>query len=203
MSPPTTLFGAFSLWHYGLMRVAHLSLSKTPQARPKCTAAGLTLLEVLISLGIFAITATSIVAVTFRIRSMSEQTIYQNTALVLAQGYVEQLRSVDYTTLSSAAQSSTVALPLLNASGATATDTSGGSLGNNDWSSEVVYLDEDSSGNPIQPLTFRFQPVLNLLTSSTAAGVEITVNYETTYNFGVTKTFSGSLRTVRSGIPTY
>ncbi|MBI5422441.1 MAG: hypothetical protein HZA32_00035 [Opitutae bacterium] len=157
----------------------------------------------MIALGIFAITATSVVAVTFRIRSMAEQTIYQNTALVLAQGYVEQLRSVDYTTLSSAAANSAIALPLVNATGAAATDTSGGSLGNGDWSSEVVYLDEDSAGHSIQPLTFRFQPVLNLLSPTTAAGVEITVNYETTYNFGLTRTFRGTLRTVRSGIPTY
>jgi prepilin-type N-terminal cleavage/methylation domain-containing protein len=183
-------------------------LSRPLSRRPGAALRGLTLIEVMISLGIFALVATSVVAVTFRIRSMAEQTVYQNTALVLAQGYIEQLRSLDYPTLERAAQDATgtVALALVNAGGATVADTSGGVLGNGDWSSETVFLDENANGTPIQPLQFRFQPVLTSLTTSTsgaASGVEITVNYQTTYNFGHTQTFTGSLRTVRSAIPTY
>jgi hypothetical protein len=164
------------------------------------------LVEVMVALSILAFVATSIAAVTFRVRTMAEQTVYQNTALVLAQGYVEQLRSLDYTTLAAAASASTVALPLINASGATVTDESAGVMGNGDWSTETVFLDENAVGTPIQPLQFRFQPVLtNLLTATggVANGVEITVNYSTTYNFGQARTFSGTLRTVRSGVPTY
>ncbi len=161
----------------------------------------------MISLVILALVATSIVAVTFRIRAMAEQTVYQNTALVLAQGYVEQLRSLDYTTLVNAAQDSTVALPLTNAAGATATATDASALNNSDWSAETVFLDEAANGTPIQPLQFRFQPVLTNLattnTTTTPVGVEITVNYSTTYNFGQTRTLTGTLRTVRSGVPTY
>ena len=163
---------------------------------------GVSLVEVVISLGILAIVAVSLVGVTFYIRSMSEQTVYQNTALTLAQGYVEQLRSLDYTTLASAASGSTP-LPLVNAAGNTVTDTSNGTLTNGEWSSERVFLDENASGQPIQPLTFEFRPVLSNLNSSTADGVEITVFYRTTYNFGLQRTFSGALRTVRSSIATY
>lgn len=161
----------------------------------------------MVSLVILALVATSIVAVTFRIRAMAEQTVYQNTALVLAQGYVEQLRSLDYTTLVSAAQDTSVALPLVNAAGSTATDTSAGALNNGDWSAETVFLDEDAASVPIQPLQFRFRPVLtNLATTNTTTspvGVEITLHYSTTYNFGQVRTLSGTLRTVRSGVPTY
>lgn len=169
---------------------------------------GMTLVEVMISLGIFAFVATSVVAVTFRIRSMAEQTVYQNTALVLAQGYIEQLRSLDYTTLAAAAQDSTgaVALPLINATGAVVTDTSGGVMGNGDWALETVFLDENAAGTAIQPLQFRFRPVLTSLATATggaANGVELTLHYETTYDFGQQKTFTGTMRTVRSAIPTY
>lgn len=178
----------------------------TRPARRLC--AGLTLAEVMISLGVLAFVATSVIGVTFQVRSMAEQTIYQNTALVLAQGYVEQLRSLDYTTLNNAAQDSSgsVALPLAGATGSNLTNESGGTLANSSWAREIVYLDENAAGTPIQPLTFRFQPVLTSLasaTSGTAQGVEIVVNYETTYNFGKSRTFTGTLRTVRSAIPTY
>ncbi len=176
---------------------------------PKVAAErGMSLAEVMVALGILAFVATGIMAVTLQIRSMAEQTVYQNTSLVLAQGYVEQLRSLDYTTLDAAARDSsgTVELPLLNAAGAAPADASGGVLGNGDWSSERIFLDEDASGNPIQPLQFEFRPVLTSLdvaTSGTALGVEISLEYRTTYNFGSRRTFGGTLRTVRSAIPTY
>lgn len=172
--------------------------------------AGMSLVEVVIALGILGIVASGIVGVTFHIRSMSEQTVYQNTSLTLAQGYIEQLRSLDYNTLDAAARdaSNSVALPLTNAGGAQATDTSSGTLNNGEWSQETVFLDETAAGTPIQPLTFRFRPVLTSLTVATAGttratGVEITVFFQTTYNFGVTRSFSGALRTVRSSVPTY
>ena len=168
--------------------------------------AGLTLAEVLVSLGVLAFVATSIIGVTFQIRSMAEQAIYQNTALILAQGYVEQLRSLDFTTLHSAAQDSAVALPLVSASGTTLTSEAGSTLTNSSWTREVVFLDENARGTAIQPLTFRFRPVLSSLAATTggvAQGVEIVLHYETTYNFGRTRTFTGTLRTVRSAIPTY
>ena len=86
------------------------------------------------------------------------------------------------------------------------TDTSGGVLANGDWAREVIILDEDAEGNPRQPLTFRFRPMLidlNTVTGGTADGVEITLFYQTTYNFGSVRTQNGSLRTVRSNVSTF
>lgn len=159
-------------------------------------------------MGILTLVALSTLAVTKQVRSGAEQSVYQNTTLTMAQGYLEQLRSLDYTTLSAAAQdsASAVTIPLINAAGTAVQSEAGGNLTNGAYAREIVYLDETASHTPIQPLTFRFRAVLTSLestTGGTASGVEVTVYYETTYNFGTTRTFSGALRTVRSGVPTY
>ena len=168
----------------------------------------MTLSEVIIAMTLLAVLATSVISITFQIRSNAEQTIYQNTSLTLAQGYMEQIRHLDYTTLKAVAQdaSSSVSLPLMNASGGAITPVSGSFFGNGIWSTEVIYLDQDASGAAIQPVTFNFRPVLTSLetaTSNLASGVEVILYYQTTYNFGVTRTFNGSLRSVRSSVPTY
>lgn len=160
------------------------------------------LVELVVSLGILTIVAVSMISVTFLIRSTAEQAVYQNSALTLAQGYLEQLRSLDYTSLSTAAASTSSPLALINAAGATVTDEAGNALNNGDWAREVVFLDVNANGQNIQPLTFRFRPVLTNMTG-TAVGVELSVFFETTYNWGVTRTYRGALRSVRSSVPTY
>jgi len=168
----------------------------------------MTLIETIIALGLLAILSISVISLTFQIRSNAEQAVYQNTALTLAQGYMEQIRHLDYTTLRSVAQdsSSAVTLPIENGSGSAITPVSGTFFGNGVWSTETIYLDQNAAGQPTQPLTFKFRPVLTSLetvTSGVGSGVEVVIFYQTTYNFGVTRTINGSLRSVRSSVPTY
>ena len=61
------------------------------------------LLEVIVGMSLFTLTAMGVLALTFMVRSTSERAVYNNTALTLAQAYLEQLRSIDYGTLRSAA----------------------------------------------------------------------------------------------------
>lgn len=167
---------------------------------------GVTLVELMVALGLFAMLSISVIAVTFQVRSMSEQVVYQNTALTLAQGYMEQIRHLDYTTLQAAAVSNTVAIPLDQTTGAAVTAVAGGIFRNGSTSREIIYLDQNAQGTPIQPLTFQFTPTLvslEALSSPIASGVEITIDYQITYNFGVTRTIRGALRSARSSVPTY
>ena len=167
----------------------------------------MTLVEVMVALVLLAMLSVSVISITFQVRSMAEQSVYQNTALTLAQGYMEQIRHLDYTTLSAVAQdaASSVPLPLDNSSG-TSINASGNVLFNGSWYSEIIYLDQSVSGKPIQPMPFRWRPVLTSLevaTGGVAAGVEVTIYYQVTYNFGVRRVVNGALRSVRSSIPTY
>lgn len=168
----------------------------------------MTLVEVLVGMGIFAIVAVGIAAVTYQTRASSEENVYQNTALTLGQAYLEQIRSIDFTRLSNVARgvAGSDNLPLVNTTGETITDEDGGALTNGDWARETVMLDETEDGEPRQPMLFRFRPVLVDLGATlggTAAGVEITIFFETTYDYGAQRTYRGSLRTVRSDVPTY
>ena len=162
----------------------------------------------MIGMGVFAMVVVGLATMTFSTRAIAEENVYRSTALTLAQAYLEQIRSVDFTRLSNVARgiSGSDSLPLISMSGETVTDESSGPLQNNDWAEEVVLLDEDDDGNPRQPMTFRFRPTLvdlGTTLSGNAAGVEITVLFETTYNYGTVRTYTGTLRTVRSDVPTY
>ncbi len=171
-------------------------------------ARGYTLTEVVIGMTLFIMISLGLVSMTFQVRSTSEESVYQNMTLVLGQAYMEQIRSIDFTRLSDIARNVTGSnnLVLYNTAGNIITDEGGGVLTNNEWAREVVWLDETEAGQPRQPMTFRFRPLLTDLGASTAgaaAGVEITIFFETTYNYGVQRTYRSSFRSVRSDVPTY
>ena len=183
-----------------------LSFAGRISRRDAGASQGMTIVEVIIALGLLAILSVSVISVTFQVRSMAEQTVYQNTALTLAQGYMEQVRHLDYTTLQSCALSATVPLPLDKTSGTPVVPESGTVFGNGVWSNERVFLDQTASGTPIQPMDFRFRAVLTSLESATtnlASGVEIIIQYQVTYDYGVRRVVNGTLRSVRSSVPTY
>lgn len=173
-----------------------------------------TLVEVVVGLGIFAILATSLMALTFMVRAWSEENVYNTMALSMAQSYMEQLRGISYPTLQSAADNTSVTIPLLNAQGTQVTDTDGNPITNNDsdWAQEVVYLDQDASGNPIQPMTFSFKVSLTDLAtvspgpgngSTAVKGVEVVLTYQSNYNFGIARSYNGTFRSVISAVPSY
>ena len=168
----------------------------------------------MLGLGIFAILASSLLSLTWMVRSASEENVYNTMALAMAQSYVEQLRGVSYPTLQSAADSTAVVIPLVNSAGNQVTDTAGNGITNGDanWSTETVYLDQNAQGGNIQPMNFSFKVALtDLLTVSPApgngskpvSGVEAVVTFQSSYNFGILRTYRGSIRTVISAVPTY
>ena len=180
----------------------------------------MSLIEIMVALGILAFLSMSVIGVTFQIRSMAEQTVYQNTAMTLAQGYMEQVRHLDYSTLKKVSQDNTIPLPLDRTDGTPVIPIAGAFFGNGTWASEIVYLDQNASGAKIQPMTFQFRVSLVSLESAyttalaaavaagttlpnPASGVEVSIQYQITYNYGVTRTTTGVLRSVRSSVPSY
>ncbi len=187
---------------------------QTPRPRFDLGALAYTLVEVMIGLGLFAIIASSLLALTWMVRSSSEENVYDTMALAMAQSYMEQLRGVSYPTLQAAADSTSAVIPLLNASGAQVTDTAGAGITNGDanWATETVYLDQNAQGTPIQPMKFSFKAALtDLLTvtpapgngSKPVSGIEVVITFQCSYNFGIPRTYHGSLRSVISAVPTY
>lgn len=172
--------------------------------RPRATR-GLTLIETVISLSLFTLVSLGILAVVAQTRRMAEASVYENTALTMAQGYIEQLRSVAYDDLINAALDDDRAIVLRGALGDTLTDTSGGALNPGDWARETVMLDRNEAGTETQPMPFRFRVDLSPLGGGVVAneGVEIILTYETDLPLFKQTTLRRTLRTVRSVVPTY
>lgn len=162
----------------------------------------------MLSMLILAFAALALVRLNYMITNAAEDNIHQNTAIVMAQGYLEQIKALSFQTLQSIADDvsstgaalNTVQVNLTNHAGNTIT-----TLFNSGTPySETFMLDQDTSGNGIYPMTFTFQPVLTDLGkvagAPSAAGVEITIYFTATYSFGTTRTFTSSLRTVRANV---
>lgn len=182
--------------------------SPSMDENPRRSTNGFSLIEVIVGLGIFTMMMIGILHLTFQVRASAEEAVYNNTALTLAQAYLEQMRSSDFATLQAAAAdaSGTIDLNLISSAGTLLTDKNGGVFSNNDWANETIMLDEDEAGNPRQPLKFELRPVLTDLSSVTggiADGVEIVLWYRSRYNFGMERTQIGTLRTVRSNVSTF
>jgi prepilin-type N-terminal cleavage/methylation domain-containing protein len=60
---------------------------------------GMTLVEVVTALAILAMTLTGILAIQLQSRRLTEGSVYQNTALTIVQGYLEQMKNMDLNSL--------------------------------------------------------------------------------------------------------
>ncbi|MCU0791827.1 MAG: prepilin-type N-terminal cleavage/methylation domain-containing protein [Opitutaceae bacterium] len=176
----------------------------SPRSRPR-PARAFTLVETVVSLSVFTILSLGILAVIAQVRRQAEANVYENTALTLAQGYIEQLRSLSYDELLNAAQNTSAPLMLRGAHGVTLSDEAGGVLHNRDWAAEVVMLDRNDAGQEIQPMPFRFQIALSTLGGGSIGpnGIEVALTYETILPLANDRPLRRTLRTVRSVVPTY
>ncbi len=170
--------------------------------------AAFTLVESVVSIAVFTIVCAGIFAVVLHMRRIAENNVYENTGLTMAQGYIEQLRSLPYGELMTAANSATAPLVLLSANGGGArlTDSAGGLLNAGEWTRETIFLDRTADGRNAQPMEFRFKVELADLRPVTpigANGVEINLTYELTLPDGRGAKLRRSLRTVRSVVPNY
>lgn len=65
----------------------------------------LTLLELMIAMSILTIFLTSVISASLLSRRISEGNIYENTAMTVAQGYMEQIKSIEYDIIVAASES--------------------------------------------------------------------------------------------------
>jgi prepilin-type N-terminal cleavage/methylation domain-containing protein len=183
---------------------------------------GLTLIEVMVSMGIFALISLGVLSLVTQVRRIAENNVYENTAITMAQGYVEQVRSLSYSELLAAATYSATppsppaadpgvgSLRLFSANGGgnLLTNEAGRPLRRGNWARERVFLDRNSQNQDSQPMDFRFRVNLVNLNNATLLpimpqGIEITIDYQFTLPDGRNRTITRSLRNVRSVVPNY
>ena len=72
--------------------------AQAPGRRSSSTSA-MTLVEVMFSMAILAMALMGILAIQMQSRRLTEGSVYQNTALTIVQGYLEQMKNIDLNTL--------------------------------------------------------------------------------------------------------
>ena len=60
---------------------------------------GMTLAEIMIAMAVFSLIASGIVGLAIQSRRMAESAIRENTAATVTQGYLEQIKSIEYSAL--------------------------------------------------------------------------------------------------------
>jgi Tfp pilus assembly protein PilV len=176
---------------YGSIRIVikpHLSTKRSIH-----DSRGLTLAEVMVATIVLAFASLGLVKVTYQLRVTAEDSIHQSTALVMAQGYMEQLCKLPYSAPNpppynqyanppGLVQIADAAAPmeLTNNSSATLTGitiTNGqtmifGTITNPDGTTATqgnppIYIDEDGTGAATYPMNFSFTPTLTDLSVAT------------------------------------
>jgi prepilin-type N-terminal cleavage/methylation domain-containing protein len=172
------------------------------------------LVEVIIALSIFSLMMLGFLSGTVLTRRIAESNIYTNTAMTVAQGYMEQIKSIEYhRVLNALNDPENVPIPTKGISAL------GGSFSEFD---DPLYFDEvnekdivvdiipDEDGSLIdgEPLTMDMRITLtgnNLNTGSNPVrAIEIVLEYEYLTPETIEPSWrSGSIRFVKSFVPTF
>ena len=148
----------------------------------------MSLVELLVSMGIFTIMAGTTVALVMQTRRIAEQNIYESTAQTAAQGYLEQLKTMTYTTLT-----------------ATSLPTQPQAITRGSWNTPPAIDINLTPTNTVDDVPFRIRPTItNLSPINGFPCYEIVIDYEYDSKiFGKTRTRSGGVRLVRAQVPTF
>lgn len=177
---------------------------------------GLSLIEVIIALSILGLLATTLVSSALLNRRLAEANIYQNTALTVTQGYLEQIKSMEYQHLLDSYDDDSIPLPTKSISVNAETadievddplfvNTSNTSPEND---KEIVIDIRDFGTEAARSVTmaYRIRPTLRNLNQGANAikAMEVTLDYEyESPETGARKWKQGSIRFVKSYVPTF
>lgn len=179
-----------------------MKTARTPNAE------GLTLIEVMMTMGIFAIIASAMIATTLQTRKQAEFLVYQNAANTAAQGYLEQLKTMEYMNLEASYANNSVALPTKALSYAGTADEGDLEIddpiyiGSETEKTVLIDIDVSDSDNPREiTMPFFVTVTANDLSGSSLEAMEISIDYRyTSPHMGSPKEMSGSVRSVITGI---
>ena len=146
----------------------------------------MTLVELMISIVLFAIIAGSIIAVMTQSRRLAELNIYESTAQTAAQGYLEQLKTMPYGTLG------TASLPTLPVA-----------ILPNVWNTPPPIDINLTPTTTADDIPFRIRPTITNR-APTYDCYEIVIDYQFDSKiFGSVRTHRGNVRLIRSLVPSF
>lgn len=180
------------------------------------STSGMSLVEVMISMVILSMFAATILASILLGRRLAEANIYENTALTVTQGYLEQIKSMEYKDVLASYDDNTIPLPTRSVSSILSGETIeiddpiyvNSQKNHADNTKEVLIdirnLDTD---HPSQiTMDYEISPtVTNLDTGSNPKkALEVVLDYKyLSPEKGAPEWKSGSVRFVKSFVPTF
>jgi len=146
-------------------------MNRPPRFHSSSARDGFTLVELLLSLTVFAILASGLVSSVLQSRRLAESTVFESTALTAALGYLEQMKSLRYEELEVAAGTAGAVI-------ATRIDQGMPDplhLGVDN--SKQILVDLDAEGLPRRWLDLWVNPRINDLSASGLRALEFEITY--------------------------
>lgn len=182
--------------------------AKATRKRQYLTHQGLTLVEVMVSMSIFTILAAGTISVTLQTRTQAEYLVYQNAAYTAAQGYLEQIKSMEYNRLEQSVASNTIPLPTKALSYIGSADEGTleiddpiyiGSEAKKEVLIDIANIDSYTPREISMP--YYVTVFANDLSSTNLEAMEVVISFRyVSPHLAGTKEMSGSVRTVVTGI---
>lgn len=158
---------------------------------------GFSLAEIMIALMLFGIMATAFMASTSFAHKVAQSSIYESTALTVATGYIEQVKSIEYETLAACILDNSTPIPTMINQG---TDDP---LYIGKYTSKTVPIRMDDKGSVLQTMKLEVRPELSNIFSATGEKLlTIEIHYRWTEP-GSSRQRENCIRTARSYVPTF
>lgn len=172
----------------------------------------MTLIEVSIGMFLFLTVAAGLAGALLSSRKMAAAALYESSALVAAEGYMEQMKTLAFSTLSEscADASSPASIPTVSGTGSADALTPSTSSTSN-WNSRVIDIfghynqtTPPSSATDVMPMSFKVM-ITDLSAGTDDERLLIQLDYTWTIPaaMGSAKTRSGRLSLIRSSVKAY
>ncbi len=164
---------------------------------PMPRKAGFSLAEMLIALTLFGIMASAFMASSAFARRTAESAVYESTALTVATGYIEQIKTIEYETLAACILDPTAPIPTMINQG------TADPLYLGVYTTKTIPLRIDSANATLQSMTLLVRPEMTNTYSSTGRRlITIAIHYRW-YEPGTGLQRDASIRSARSYVPTF
>jgi prepilin-type N-terminal cleavage/methylation domain-containing protein len=164
---------------------------------PTSGRAGFSLAEILIALALFGVMASAFMAASMFARRTAESAVYESTALTVASGYMEQIKSIEYETLVSCIDDPTAPIPTMVNQGTV------DPIFLNVYTRKVIALQLDQNNVSLQNMVLLVKPVMsNMFTASGRRIITVAIYYRW-YEPGSGRQRDACLRTARSYVQTF
>jgi len=168
---------------------------KLTNITPLKTKAGFSLVEVLIALALFGVMATGFMASSLFAKRTAESALAESTALTVASGYMEQVKSINYNSLVASVQDTSIPVATVNNQGVV------DPVYLNAYSDKTIPIRFNEDGSTAQNIIIGIKLSISTAAASSVLNIlSIQIDYRWTEP-GSGRIRTASLRSSRASVP--